>query len=1025
MDHETSAVSAVNSLSTEVGPNSQHSPYSHGLVHPQQQPPMGIDPNVYRQPTLTHSAYGHHGGGAPMQHYMYQPYQQSNSVSHYPHTLFQIQQQQQQQLQQQLHLQHQQHLLQHPQMHSFQQQQHNSTVNSPNIASIEDYGGTSLTVDQSSSNSTSSDNHTGNNSNLHKSLSISAIGNPSGSSVTQSVSTAIGGMAGIQFSTGNNANSKTASTATTAAIGTALSTSKATTTAKSRAPNARSRKSEAAALLRAASTSQSLIYSAVYSGVRVYEMMCRDVAVMRRCHDSYLNATQLLKVAGVDKGRRTKILEKQIIKGDHEKVQGGYGKYQGTWIPFTCGVQLAQQYELEELLKPLLTFAPDESPSPSAELPASAYIKDTKEASSRRASGGGTRKKKDAASANPNGNNPDSNPPKRRRCVPATTTAISTFPASFDSSAAPSELSQIESIRNTAMQHYVHSTNPAAGAFSELLNSPSTTRPSSSPTQNFGMYGAAPAAELSNMSFDGQINMTSQPLLQQPSIDSMTARLQTTSAMTPAQSAAEETMRHRSSLLALFMTDSRPTAYPVILYPGIPLPPNFDIDMALDDMGHSAMHFAAVLAQIEVLQLIVNKGASTTLRNKFGETALMRAVRKLNNFDMQTFPHLMSMLQDTIPLLDSNNATILHHIALASSVKGHTQACNYYLECLIDFIARDANKSTSVADEKTGLALSSKADISLGRMLNQADNQGNTAVNVAARVGCRSIVQLLLNAGANFNIANNAGLRPADFGFNINPVTKMVELATQQSMPAQVLDHAMPTNATSMETKADRTLVVYPSVRTEEEIQSTCQITDSAAIGSLAFPSVPIDASAQLRDLAHKLAESRRNNESLQARLGEIPELKLRIRNLEDALVEEMKCKPFGHNTSPIDRSRDAIQGSSSQTPVHFNALVDDEKLSPETLRHEVQRLRSIVKDMDDSNRGLLKDLVSLRGSAGQHELKCRRIIAACCNVALEDVGYLLDPLLIAVEADDGDLDMNMVANFMSRVIQPEQFKDS
>ncbi len=34
---------------------------------------------------------------------------------------------------------------------------------------------------------------------------------------------------------------------------------------------------------------------------------------MRRRADSYVNATQILKVAGVDKGRRTKILEKEIL----------------------------------------------------------------------------------------------------------------------------------------------------------------------------------------------------------------------------------------------------------------------------------------------------------------------------------------------------------------------------------------------------------------------------------------------------------------------------------------------------------------------------------------------------------------------------------------------------------------------------------------------------------------------------------------------------------------------------------------
>lgn len=63
----------------------------------------------------------------------------------------------------------------------------------------------------------------------------------------------------------------------------------------------------------------------------VFEMTVNNVAVMRRREDDWLNATQILKVAGVEKGKRTKVLEKEILAGKHEKVQGGYGKYQGTW----------------------------------------------------------------------------------------------------------------------------------------------------------------------------------------------------------------------------------------------------------------------------------------------------------------------------------------------------------------------------------------------------------------------------------------------------------------------------------------------------------------------------------------------------------------------------------------------------------------------------------------------------------------------------------------------------------------------
>lgn len=54
---------------------------------------------------------------------------------------------------------------------------------------------------------------------------------------------------------------------------------------------------------------------------------------MRRRADDWINATHILKVAEYDKPSRTRILEREVQKGVHEKVQGGYGKYQGTSEP--------------------------------------------------------------------------------------------------------------------------------------------------------------------------------------------------------------------------------------------------------------------------------------------------------------------------------------------------------------------------------------------------------------------------------------------------------------------------------------------------------------------------------------------------------------------------------------------------------------------------------------------------------------------------------------------------------------------
>lgn len=65
------------------------------------------------------------------------------------------------------------------------------------------------------------------------------------------------------------------------------------------------------------------VYASAYSQIPVFEAMIRNISVMRRMADSWVNATQILKVAGISKSVRTKILEKQVQTQMHEKVQGG------------------------------------------------------------------------------------------------------------------------------------------------------------------------------------------------------------------------------------------------------------------------------------------------------------------------------------------------------------------------------------------------------------------------------------------------------------------------------------------------------------------------------------------------------------------------------------------------------------------------------------------------------------------------------------------------------------------------------
>ena len=102
------------------------------------------------------------------------------------------------------------------------------------------------------------------------------------------------------------------------------------------------------------------IYSAIYSGVQVFESRIKNVDLMRRLKDNWINATQILKIADIEKPQRTKILEREIQVAQHEKVQGGYGKYQGTWIPFERAVQLAKDFNVYHLTRELMEHIPGE-----------------------------------------------------------------------------------------------------------------------------------------------------------------------------------------------------------------------------------------------------------------------------------------------------------------------------------------------------------------------------------------------------------------------------------------------------------------------------------------------------------------------------------------------------------------------------------------------------------------------------------------------------------------------------------------
>lgn len=527
---------------------------------------------------------------------------------------------------------------------------------------------------------------------------------------------------------------------------------------------------------------------AVYSGVDVYEMEVNNIAVMRRRNDSWLNATQILKVAGIEKGKRTKVLEKEILIGEHEKVQGGYGKYQGTWIKFERGLEFCRQYGVEELLRPLLTYDMGQDggiagrggmDTPTKEQAMAAQRKRLyNSGNDARTSGqSGTFFKNISSTASHavaaiSKARFDSPAPRMRNGGQSSRPASfsrqpslqyldnqeSGFPGnsqqsmqSFTSERSFNMNAQQDSAYATQSAVFSHDGNPGEPPRKRIRPSPSINN-SQPNNEYYDMSLREPSPTEPNDSF--VYTQHAQHL----------QHLDTPYALPPLPmentKAAES---NRALLMSLFMDPSRTDFSNHGAFLSLS---GADLDVPIDNTAHTALHWAATLARMPLLRALIAAGASIYRVNGAGETALMRACVVTNNLDMGSFPDLLELLGPTIELSDGRGRTVLHHISVTSAVKGRSQASKYYLESLLEFVVRSGSAPNS--QQAFGAVPSAIKSMGIGRFMseivNAQDKSGDTALNIAARIGNRSIISQLLEVGADAGIANRAGLRPVDFG---------------------------------------------------------------------------------------------------------------------------------------------------------------------------------------------------------------------------------------------------------------------
>ncbi|KAF9121199.1 transcriptional regulator swi6 [Mortierella sp. 14UC] len=782
------------------------------------------------------------------------------------------------------------------------------------------------------------------------------------------------------------------------------------------------------------------IYTAVYSGVPVYELMCRGIAVMRRTHDSFLNATQILKVAGIDKGKRTKILEREVLTGPHEKVQGGYGKYQGTWVPFQRGKDLAKQYKVEPLLRDLFDFQIPEGHdaiTPSKEMfQAALKAKERPKpiaAVAPKSSPSNNKRIRDSPALTPGSagsqfNHAPSMTPSPLH--PSLNTSSPMIPSSpqwpadqpprkrFRTNNSPPPLHEFDDDGHTHSRNFYNHGPPPPSHHHHHRHPSSQQHTSHHHHHDYGHQQPYHASHRGD------------PYADYGGAYDSGRRSGHAIAQGYEEPPLEGAEKYRTILMSIFLNDDRDPIPDLLTDPVSP--PDLDINLVIDDQGHSAMHWAAALARIPVLELLVRKQVDIRRVNYNGESALIRAVLVTNNFDKQSFPILLSLLHQAIPLVDRKNRTLLHHIAITAGIRGREQSSRYYMECLLEWIARHGGDFESIVDVQ--------------------DRNGDTALTIAARVGDRYLAKVLMDVGANRDIENKVGLKADDFGVDdIQP--------THPQQPRSSNSSSAALSAPGAGAKEDLDVMAKHEKRGGDILNVVQKMLDELdgefSHEIMARQGQLQDALGLLRQATAELSETRRSIKQYRTQSIQLTEAQHKIKNLEQALEEEAKKAHSLPGYAGLERRNDgSVVADDVDVDAHFavpssssvkeegekdglsngTAATTDEQsgtaaatttstltTTKETeLQEEILRLKARIHAYEQHSKELSNELVEIKDKSLDKELQCRKVISICCSIPLEKVDEMLVPLTLAVESDGASLDLSRVAGFMSKVKQQD-----
>lgn len=451
------------------------------------------------------------------------------------------------------------------------------------------------------------------------------------------------------------------------------------------------------------------------------------------------------------------------------------------------------------------------------------------------------------------------------------------------------------------------------------------------------------------------------------------------------------------------------------------------LDVPLDSLGKTALHYAATLASLTLVAAFVDLKICSPIRGDHrGESPLVSLLQVTNSMEKGNFIELLDdYLWPDLWLLDKHGQSVVHHIV--GVAKKNARAARFYFSKIVEWLASNPSKDRNLQR--------------LVKLIDAQDSQaGDTALHIAAEKDLKWFIYVLLELKADPTVKNNAGVKPEDYDCvaEIQTLRKLLEkkedfrtLFEQLDVQTQEEEYLLDLLLTGV--AAATTLEQYPDVGTLEEVSGKAEDKATSSNGlSDEPPSAKIYQSiqdllasthneyqalistkkaeinklhAELRDATIVTANNKFALRKILDKISKIDTMKLQMANMNERLEIIRKDLQLVDGGLGEDFDSEDIVKFDADEPFIIHPIYDLLKRgeavdpTPEILEQlpGSEILQARLHAYQEVNLRLEKELAAVLDYSAL-TAKFKRVVSFCTGVDINEVDELLDGLLEAVE---------------------------